>query len=336
MIVFTKKHFFEWCVFALISLIACVLLAVRPIPSLESLNDTGRYVNELHGYCAGAPTNDILQNRKISFEIFYFFTSPSCLIESNKLFLFLVASCVPLMFLMFSSWKNGTIIWASSLLFSMYGVELMTNAMRQGLAMLIFFGGVSLLRRNTKAAFAMGLLACATHTSVLAFMPLMWWLSGIRLHVKTLIYLSLFFTLSFIVIFVVKGNVLVEVYDGISWLISYYNEMYEGNFNTLFILFITLPLYFIHGLRYFLERKTISLYERKSFLYSNILLIVSLILYPVIAYRFAIFAIPLQIFIITISSRPGLIVGSLVLIGMCSHLVAMQFLTDYYLVLFYG
>ena len=135
----TRARLLEWSAFALIAVAFCVLLSFRPIPSMDSANDTGRYVTNLHQFCTGSFSSDII-NKEISYKVFYAVTSPACLSGSDGVFLFEVAAFLPLIFLLFSPWRNGTFPWACSLLFSVFGLELMTNAMRQGLAMLLFFG----------------------------------------------------------------------------------------------------------------------------------------------------------------------------------------------------
>ena len=90
----TRRQLFEWSAFALIAVAFCVLLSFRPIPSMDSANDTGRYVTDLHQFCTGSFSSDII-NKEISYKVFYAVTSPACLSGSDGVFLFEVAAFLP-------------------------------------------------------------------------------------------------------------------------------------------------------------------------------------------------------------------------------------------------
>lgn len=332
----TKNKLLEWFCFALIATLFCLLLAFRPIPSEGSDNDTVRYVSDLHEYCSRSLSKDIWLNKEISYQFFYLITSPACIVKSDGIFLFEVAAFLPLMFLLFSRWRNGVLLWASSLLFSVYGLELMTNAMRQGLAMLFFFGGLSLLHQHPRKAALLGFLAVAAHTSVVPFLPLMLWLSGARLSARGWLAIVLLVIFALAVGGVMFGGTILEFGGSIGELHNFYTSIYEEPPNPLFMVFMTVPLYFVYGLRYLFERNHITSAERKVVFYSTLLLVFSLVVFPAITFRFAIFAVPLQIFIVTLSDRCGIKTGVYAMLGMLVHLCVMMSISNNYSVLING
>lgn len=331
----TRRQLFEWTLFALIALAFCLLLSLRPIPSAGSDNDTGRYVQGLHEYCAGSVEEKLL-NKKISSELFYAATSPACLVKSDGLFLFEVAAFLPLMLLLFAKWKNGTFLWASSLMFSVFGLELMTNAMRQGFAMLLFFGAIALLHRNRVAALLLGLIAVAAHTSVLAFFPFLLWISGVRLSKKMMLAGgAILLSLGIFVLLAFYAHI-IEFFQTLDALRTTYSLIYADELKTSFILFIVLPLYWIYGMRWLHEKENLSRDEKKAVIYSTLLLLASYFVFSYITYRFAIFAVALQIFLAARSERPGLAVGGYVFIGLLAHLFVMLTISNHFAVLIDG
>lgn len=332
----TKPQLFEWSVFALAAVLFCFLLAFRPIPSSDNANDTVRYVSKLHQYCGKEISEDLATNQKISYDFFYAVTSPSCWTGSDGIFLFEVAAFLPLMFLLFSSWRNGTLLWACSLMFSVYGLELMTNAMRQGLAMLLFFGALALVRKHLVRAILLGALAVAAHTSVLAFFPLLLWMSGVKLSRKFWIVsgvLSLLIVASGGMIYRAE---IAELFSIMGDSQSFYRTIYAEELNTSFVIFMAFPLYFVYGLRRVFERKFITADERKSVVYSTVLLLLSFIILPAISYRFAIFSVPMQLFLVSMSERHSFKVGGFALVGFVVHLSIMLAISKDYVVLING
>lgn len=332
----SRVQLFEWSCFALIGVLVCLLLAFRPIPKADSANDTVRYVSDLHQYCGGGLSNGMQLNKEISYQFFYSVTSIACLADSDGVFLFEVALFLPLMFLLFASWKNGTLLWACGLLFSVYGLELMTNAMRQGLAMLLFFGGVALVHKHPRTSFLLAMLAVVAHTSVLPFLPFLLWVSGVRLSRAGKI-IGIIFSLFIIAIaWIFYGIAIAGFLEGISELHDFYTAIYVEQLKPSFILFMVLPLYFVYGLRYCYEKQSISPAEQKAVVYSTLLILTAFIAFPAISYRFAVFAIPLQIFTVSISEQHSTKVGGFAMIGMMVHLSIMIFMSNNYSVLIYG
>ncbi|MDD4912259.1 MAG: EpsG family protein [Sideroxydans sp.] len=330
-----SRHILEWSLFALIAMLFCLVLAFRPIPQENSPNDTVRYVLDLHRYCTGTVEKGLV-NKDVSYNLFYVVTSPACFLGNDGVFLFEVAAFVPLMFLLFSNWRNGTFLWSSSLMFSVIGLELMTNAMRQSLAMFFFFGALALLHSHRALAILLGLIAVAAHTSVLAFFPLLLWISGARLTKKTMLVGGAILLLLGIALLLVFYAPIAEFFRALDDLRTTFSLIYADELKPSFMLFMVLPLYWIYGLRYFFEKAHITGEEKKGLVYSTSLLIVSYVVFPLITYRFAIFAVALQIFLTTRSERSGLMAGSYALSGMLGHLFVMLTISNHFEVLIYG
>lgn len=331
----TKEGLFERALFAFVATVFCLTLSFRPIPPTSSSNDTGRYVAELHQYCAGDFLHDLFSN-EISYQLFYAATSPACWVGSDRIFLFEVAALLPLMFLFFSKWRNGTFLWASCLLLSVFGLELMTNAMRQGFAMFLFWGAIALLSRHRILSLLLGLLAVAAHTSVLAFFPLLLWMIGARLSKKMLLIGGIIVLLVTTTVLLASHAAVFEFIGRVDELRTIFSRIYADELKKSFLLFMLLPLYFVYGLRLLFEREYISGDERKGIIYSSVLLATSYLVFPYITYRFAIFAVALQIFLVTMSERPGLKAGGFALFGLLSHLIVMLTISNHFYVLFYG
>ena len=321
--------------FALITVAFCVLLAFRPIPVVDSVNDTERYVTGLHQYCTSSFFSDLI-NQEISYQIFYGVASPACATGSDGIFLFEVALYLPLMFLLFSAWRKGTLFWACSLFFSVFGLELMTNAMRQGLAMLMFFGALSLVNKHLVKALLLGILAVATHSSVLAFLPLLLWLSARQRSRRVLLAVAASALLFAAAGALIYREDIIEFFENVEALRTTFGQIYANNLKTSFLLFMTLPLYFVYGLRRFLEKEHVSGLEHKGVLYSTAVLAISLVAFPYITYRFAILAVAMQIFLVSIAEQQSSRIGGIALAGFMVHLFVMLFLSTHFEVLIYG
>ncbi|MFH2123681.1 MAG: EpsG family protein [Pseudomonadota bacterium] len=331
----TKRQRFEWLLFALTATIFCLVLAFRPIPTIDSDNDTGRYMHMLHLYCAGS-VGEKIANRAISFAMFNAITSPACLFKSDGFFLFEVAAFLPLMFLLFAKWRKGTFFWACSLMFSVFGLELMTNAMRQSFAMLIFFGAIALFQRNRFMALLLGLIAVVAHTSTVAFFPFLLWIIGVRLSKKEkLMGMVGLLSLGIVISLAFYASIIESIQSLNEWGM-FFGEMYSEELTPPFILFMTLPLYWVYGVRYFFVRNNISSDERKGVVYSTGLLLICFFLFPSITYRFAICAVALQIFLVTHSETPDLKAGRYALIGLLVHLFVMLAVSNHFAVLIHG
>jgi len=330
-----RQRNLEWVVFALIALCYCFLLSARPIPSILDENDTGRYVSDLNRYCSGTFFDDLL-NKELSYQFFYLVNSAACWTNSANVFLFQVAAFLPLTFLLFSKWHKATIVWAFALLCSVYGLELTTNAMRQGFGMFLFFGALSIVQRHPMRAILLGFLAGVAHTSVMAFLPMLLWISCIDLSKKALVRNGIFIsTLAAIWIYSYQSQVLGALAEA-GELQTTYGLFYEEELKPRFIVFMALPLYLIYGLRRYYEKQSISQAENIAIVYSTGVMIISFVLFQYITFRFAIFAVVMQIFLVTISSGHTIKVGSRIAIGFLAHLLFMIFVTDHFDVLVNG
>lgn len=331
----TSLEKLERALFALVAAAFCILLSFRPIPDIGSKNDTGRYIDHLHQYCSGAIEERFIA-KDVSYRIFFTVMSPACWVESDGLFLFEAALFLPLGFLLFARWRKGSFLWSTSLLLSVFGLELMTNALRQSLGMLLFFGAVTFGRANRTKALLLGLLAVAAHTSVLAFYPLLFWMVSARSAKKWLIASGGIVLLAGIGCVIVLKIPVFEFIKSVDKLRATYSIMYEEELKRSFILFMVLPLFFVYGLRFLFNRESVDSDERKAIIYSSALLLLIYIFFPYITYRFAIFSFAIQIFLITRSERPSLAAGGYALCGLMMHLSFMLTLSSHFEELIYG
>lgn len=329
-----KWKLFGWSIFLLISILFCVLLSFRPIPKVVSSNDTGRYISNLHLYCRGAQSEE-MAGREISYRVFYAVTSPACIASSDGVFLFEVAFFLPMAFLLFARWSAGTLIWSISLLFSVYGLELMTNAMRQSLGMLLFFGALTLAKKHKVKALVLAALAVAAHTSVIAFLPLAFWVSNTQLSRTRLLIVTICLILIGGATTLVNNNIIVDFFENANDLRGAYSLIYENELKISFQLFMALPLYMVYGLRRFFEKEMVSPDEHKGIIYSTVLLVSCYILFPYITYRYSIFAVAMQIFFVSLSKQHSVRIGAVALIGFLMHLIFMALTTDHFRFLFY-
>jgi hypothetical protein len=326
-----KNRFIEWSIFALIATVYCLLLALRPVPKITSPSDTGRYVQALHQFCAGSEITQA-ENSELSYRLYLIVTSPACLARSDSLFMFEAAAFLPLIFLLFAKWRNGVILWACSLMFSVIGLEMMTNALRQNLGTLLFFGAIALLQRHRNLAWLFAALAAAIHSSVLFYSPLLILLAGVRLSKKTVFNYGLVLILLGIVFY----QQISAFIDQLLISNAFYSEVYKDSLSSFFIFYMIVPIYWIYGVRYFFEKSFISKDEKSCILFTSALLIICFIAFPSILYRFAILGAALQIFITARSEKPGLIAGGFAMAGMLIHLSVMFATSSYYQVLIYG
>src|SRR5947209_12993896 len=117
-------------VFLLLTLVSCTTLALRPIPSLSSSNDTGRYVDFQEQACRAPILGS--GNIGLSLRVFNFIFRPACWTCEPRVFLFFVAMALPLALLWSEGWANVAVfVWAIGILISAIGFELQTNALRQ-------------------------------------------------------------------------------------------------------------------------------------------------------------------------------------------------------------
>jgi len=280
----TRRQLLEWSLFAVTALLFCLLLSFRPVPGLVNVNDTGRYVQAFHQYCT---VSEIAQaaSQEASYIMFYATTLPACLAKSDGIFLFEVAAFLPLIFLLFVKWRNGTYLWACSLMFSVTGLEMMTNALRQSLGTLLCFGAIALWARHRVIAFLMVAAAVAAHISVLFYIPLFLWFAGARVSKRLLIIGGVALVLLCIVFYAPINAFINDTMDSY----TFYSAIYADPLSSSFILFIILPMFWVYVVRHYHARKHISIEEKTALLYSTALLLICFFAFPAILYRFALF-----------------------------------------------
>ena len=324
-----------WILFALTAAVWCLLLAFRPIPAVYAANDTGRYVQGVKDFCSSSGSEDV-EDKELSYNIFYSAVYPACWFDSNKLLLLEVAAFMPLTFLLFIKWQKGTLLWAYSLIFSMAGLELMTNAMRQGLSMFLFCGAIALAKRHKFFSMILGAMSVMAHSSGLFYLPLLLWLMGVRIprNMIKISVVSVFILLG--LISVMFERQIIFFFQGSGGDFAFYSSIYADNLNVLFILYMTLPLFWLYGVRYLKNKKDIKIDEKMAFIYSTAILILCFFLFPAILYRFAMFAVVLQIFLVGNSEKPGRVGGGYMLGGTLVHLLIMVLFSKYYTVLLNG
>jgi len=314
--------------FALTALFYCLFLSYRPIPDGFDKNDTGRYVQDFREYCTGN-VSEQAERKPVSYGLFHFVTSPVCLVKSDIVFLFELAAFLPLIFLLFVKWKKGTLLWAYSLLFSVAGVELMTNAVRQSFALLLFTGAIALLNRHRYVAYILAAVAAASHNSTLAYIPFFFWMVNKTTSKKTLVVGGTLVVLLFSLTLLIFNESIIN-YFIIQEQTNFYLLIYADSLNTSFILFMTLPLYWIYSVRYVKEGKNISKDETIAIIYSTGLLLICYFAFPAILYRFTILSIPLQLYLAVKSDKLGLSAGCYILLGTLTHLLVMLTFSNNY------
>lgn len=330
-----SRQLFDQSLFALLALSLCVLLAFRPIPDTNSSNDTGRYIDEFHSYCSGI-SGERAAKKETSYNLFFLITSPACLIESDGVFLFEVALFLPMVFLLFSKWRKGTFIFACSVMFGVYGLELMTNALRQGFATLLFFGAVALLERHRYWALLLCFVAILSHVSVAAYFPFFLWISGLQLTKKLRLIVGGLLLLVGMVLFLVFYGPIMEYIQTVRELGERYSLIYSIELKPSFILFMLLPLYWVYGIRHFFEKSSVTNEECKAVVYSTMLFVVCYLLTPYVIFRFAIFAVVLQIFLATRAEHQGIKAANYIFVGLIVHFLVMLVGTDHFMVLLNG
>ncbi|MFN6946482.1 MAG: EpsG family protein [Cytophagaceae bacterium] len=334
-----RLFFIEWLLFALLSFIFCILLSFRPIPNEGSDNDTGRYVRAFRDYCANGFLEKKLLHENLSYQIFYTAFYPACVIKSDRFFLFEVAMLVPLIFLFFAKWRNNTLFLSAGLTFSVYGLELMTNAMRQGLATFFFLGSVGLIERHRKVALLLGLIAGIAHISALAFFPFLLWISWKRLSMIEKYGWLLVLPIMLLFLFRINVELIIDALDVLNKMFEDYREIYSLELKPSFLIFMSFPLFWIYIVRYLshkINRTDIGNIETLAIIYSSLILAISYLIFPFIVYRFALLAVPLQIFLTARSSSASTLTSAIIFFSMVIHLVFMVITTNHFDVLIYG
>ena len=320
-----ERSFFFFAFF-----VTSFLLALRPIPSLFSANDTGRYVDDFHKYCNWSLEIDESIVRAISYRLFYAVTSPACLPNSQCLFLFIVALFLPTSFLIFIKWREGTFFWSLSVLFSVFGLELAANAMRQGLSTMFFFAALAAVNERRLRSVIFCLLSLASHTSSVVFLPIYLYSLGI-VRLKGVAVIAIFACVCLQLGYIGTN----ELSETAAESEQFYSEIYKEQLNISFIVFMALPLLYVWFLRFLTEKSSMSRMEHLAALYSSFIVVFTFLYYPAISFRFTLFAVPLQIFIISMTEGQRVKTAQFAFLGLFVHLLLMIYLSKTYLEAFY-
>lgn len=270
-------------------LIICMGFSLRPIPDIYSPNDTGRYINFFNLYCAGG--GDVFGINDISKRFFYFIFSPTCLLGQGS-FLLLVAIVPSLALLYSSSAGRKMSYWIVAFILSIYSIELMTNALRQGLGTSILLLGMAMWRRPIVATFCL-LLAAASHISIFFILPFsaiwVYFSSGIisRLHLVIIGFFTSLFAFYIFRSFVSDSDSF-----------EFYQAIYVQASNAGFLLFMVLPIIAVFMIRWLFDGVKIYDQEGIFVVYALVIIILSQMFIPAIVYRFALLMVPVQFFLI--------------------------------------
>lgn len=318
--------------FTLTTFILCLFISYRNIPSFFDPNDTGRYIDFLHAYC-GDEFNALAEIKKSEYYILNLFSTPACLINSDRLFLFEIAFLIPTAFVFLINWKKNTIVLAASGFLNMSSFEFMMNAFRQELGFFFFLYAIATVQKKPYIGISMGILAMYTHSSFGYYLPLLFFILQFNFLKKMQfnflkkihIYIFLITTLLF--------------FSLLSEIINFFNlnddfflfsEGYSEKSNNFFVLYMISPLYWIYGARHFIDKEYITYNEKLTIIYSTILIVACLFYFPLIMYRFVFISIVLQIFLIALSEKYTTKSIKYIFMGNFAHLIILVFISDGY------
>ena len=311
-----ERGFSERIFFLLLASAVAGFLAFRPIPSIFSTNDTGRYVAEFGQQCK-KPVLDSGQN-KISWQLFHAMLRPACWIGGKHLFLFLAAMAMPFAFLLFGVWGGEGFLLSAAALFSLVGFELGTNALRQGMGLFFLLWAVTLILHDKKlSGAAVGVFAACVHASTILYVPLLFWFALLHRKKSTTAAEVALFTLLPVML------VLTAAVAG-AWAVASRVERYQAYYHVplsaAFVMFVSLPIYYVYVVRRKTSPESVTSEETALLIYSTLLLAASLLLFPTIAYRIAFTGCVVQIFLAMVCGNASMKQGWYILGGMMLQL----------------
>lgn len=320
----------ERVIFFLMSVVIVGLLTFRPIPSITDVNDTGRYLNDFSQSCSAPAFSGWAEHP--SFVSFNTVLRPLCWLGgSPRLFMFVAALAVPLGFIFFGEWGRGKLFWALGALLSVYGFEFATNALRQGVGIVFLLWAFAAILRDRRFVAIITLsIAVIVHISNIAFVPLLlfiWMRSqGYKLGAAKSAFLIIALGVSAVtVIYNVRpgllgnGEHLYDIFTGI----------YAHSLSFLFVIFVSLPVFYTYAIRKVTTPHRVWTVETTTMLYSGALLLLCLILFPYIAYRFAFTCCVLQVYVSMRAPGSNTRQGIYVLLGMILMLAIFVSLSHY-------
>jgi hypothetical protein len=292
-----------------------LLLALRPIPTQASSNDTGRYIANQADACSLPMGEDA--SLSLPLRAFNVIMRPACSVPDPAAFLFIAGISLPLALVIFGGWRSeGAVLIAVSALVSTVGFEFMTNALRQGVSLTFLLGAFAFSNRYVRiAALAAALLI---HDSSWFYAPLVLLLiaKSDKVKIRTIVLWGIPLTAGILYLIVLR---FASTFSGISDAWEYYISSYANESSPAFLLFIVCPLFFIFAIRRFDRKAALSPEERLTFYYSAIILACSIVIFPVITYRFAMTAILLQLFLAMRNSRLSAKSAVAIFLGMAAH-----------------
>ncbi|WP_041406553.1 EpsG family protein [Shewanella loihica] len=306
--------------FLFLALSLCAILALRHIPSFYDINDSGRYVAWIESYCLGEEGYYEDKLESPSYQLFYSVATLNCTITEPHTFLFIVALFTPLPFVLFSRGGCGNFMWSLTFFLSVFSLELMTNALRQSLGLMLFMFSLALIKKSKLFAFVILIVSIFSHPSVAIYSPLFIVMAynGFVLRVlRHKPYMFLFFSLVVLFLGVISN------YSLFWGQLNFYQSIYMNSLNLSFVLYVTFPVFFVWFTRYVVDYELVSFDERFCFFYSLFLIVVTLVFFPAITYRVVFLTFPIYIFII---SREGVtkLSGLCACIGLVIHMSVMM------------
>lgn len=324
----------RWLGFFAALFIFAIILSLRSIPDLASSNDTGRYLFEFRNYCEREFDSEGF--REFGMKAFFFLFSAACYDFSGRIFLFLSSVVAPISLGVLATRRAHSRYYAYAFVLSVFGIELMTNALRQAAAMSLFFIGIFLVNKGRARGFLAISMAGLIHISAVLYAPIAVLLGSAILG--PLLTASISVSAAVVAIVVLFGFVAglslapLELYS----LLLVYKEIYSGEVNYWFILYMILPLFHIYAVRVFFDKSSVTRLETQVFAFSCVICLAFSMLFPVIAFRLILFAVPLQMFAAMISPHGRSRASLFALVGIIIHHSIMFFYTDHYSALFHG
>lgn len=316
--------------FLILGIAFATLLAARPIPGDLDLNDTGRYVSYFLAYCEGSLDIAGLSIYEISYLTFYGAVSHACMTGSSFHFLLGVSLLLPASIALCSNWTKGSFYWAAGLVFSIYGIDLMTNAMRQLLAVALLFASLRVAPKHPMISMSLTLVAGLSHISALLFAPFLFWAAHVT-RARSALTLLAFIAIATIAMIALGylDSAFLHAAERFE-LMNFYSKIYEQQLSVAFNSFIVAPMLAIFALRWKFARESLSRVEVWLIIYATFLFGACLFFFPAIAYRTVLVALPLQLFLAAQSpgQRPWL--GPAVLAGFQLQLVVLALASNYF------
>ena len=315
--------------FIFIAVVISTLLSLRPIPTLIDSNDTGRYLYEFSRSCA----ESILSIEKPTWITYFVLLRPLCEIGGKSFLLFVAALPLPISLLLLGRWKKSTLIWSLALLISVSGFELTTNALRQGGALLFLLWAIYLRHSgNIVSPIILWLVSVSVHTSNILYGPLLYiyhkddeklpMLRGILNNSMVVLVLLG-------VVALLSNNYLTSYFEQLPSIYSTYRQYYEQEKSVSFILFMAGPAMMVYLVRVILDRRNVTDSETYTFFYSSIVILMTVVLFPAIAYRLTTTSYVIQGYIAMVGKSRSLLPGGVVAFLSITHLVVFFLASNY-------